>query len=91
MQPSRYEGKAVTITEAQILEKPILLTNYPTASSQVTNGIDGIITELSVDGIANGIEKMLNDSELRDKLSKYNGSKDYGNSYELKKLYKLFD
>ena len=91
VQPSRYEGKAVTITEAQILEKPILLTNYPTASSQVTNGIDGIITELSVDGIANGIEKMLNDSKLRDKLSKYNGSKDYGNSYELKKLYKLFD
>ena len=91
VQPSRYEGKAVTITEAQILEKPILLTNYPTANSQVTNGIDGMITELSIEGIANGIEKLLNDEELREKLSQYNRNKDYGNSYELKKLYKLFD
>ncbi|WP_144266702.1 glycosyltransferase, partial [Clostridioides difficile] len=35
VQPSRYEGKAVTVTEAQILNKPVLITNYPTAKSQV--------------------------------------------------------
>ena len=52
VQPSRYEGKAVTVTEAQILNKPVLITNYPTAKSQVKNGYDGLICELSVEGIA---------------------------------------
>ena len=35
VQPSRYEGKAVTVGEAQILEKPVMITNYTTAKSQV--------------------------------------------------------
>ena len=34
-QPSRYEGKAVTVREAQILGKPVVITNFPTARSQV--------------------------------------------------------
>ena len=43
VQPSRYEGKAVTVTEAKILAKPILITNYSTAESQIEDGIDGVI------------------------------------------------
>lgn len=35
VQPSRYEGKAVTVREAQILHKPIVITDFPTAHSQV--------------------------------------------------------
>lgn len=90
VQPSRYEGKAVAVLEAQILEKPVLITNYPTASSQVTDGIDGVITELSVEGIASGIEKMLKNLMLREGLSKNNKETDFRNSTELEKLYKLF-
>ena len=52
VQPSRYEGKAVTVGEAQILSKPVMITNYTTAKSQVKDGFDGYITELSVEGIA---------------------------------------
>ena len=88
VQPSRYEGKAVTVTEAQILKKPILLTNYTTAKSQVKNGYDGYITELSIDGIANGIEKLYLDKELRNNLINNCANTDYANSYELDKLYK---
>ncbi|MGL4904532.1 MAG: glycosyltransferase, partial [Cetobacterium sp.] len=54
VQPSRYEGKAVTVTEALILKKPVLITDYPTAKSQINHSIDGEITELSVLGIADG-------------------------------------
>ena len=90
-QPSRYEGKAVTVTEAQILGKPIMLTNYATANSQVRNGIDGYITELSIDGIADGIEKLYKDKKLRDLLSNNCKNTNYANSYELNKLYSLID
>ena len=90
-QPSRYEGKAVTVTEAQILGKPIMLTNYATANSQVRNGIDGYITELSIDGIADGIEKLYKDKKLRDLLANNCKNTNYANSYELDKLYSLID
>ena len=43
IQPSRYEGHSVTVREAQILGKPVIITNYPTAKSQIQDGVDGII------------------------------------------------
>lgn len=89
VQPSRYEGKAVTVVEAQILAKPVVITNYTTAGSQVEHGIDGHIAELSAEGIADGIEQLYLDSSYRMKLSSNCSIKSYENSIELKKLYKL--
>lgn len=91
VQSSRYEGKAISITEAQILGKPVLVTNYPTAKSQVRDQIDGMITELSIEGIANGIENLIRNNKLREKLIKNTSTFDYSNTYELDKLYKLID
>ena len=90
VQPSRYEGKAVTVTEAKILGRPIVITKYATASSQVDNGVDGYITDLSIEGIANGIEKLYKDNVLRNNLSNNCNNQNYGNSSELDKLYDLF-
>ncbi|OKL36558.1 glycosyltransferase [Domibacillus mangrovi] len=88
VQPSRYEGKAVTVGEAQILSKPVMITNYPTAQSQVRNGFDGSICELSIEGIANGIEKLYKNACLRVELANNCQRTDYSNSRELDKLYK---
>ncbi|MBS5276030.1 MAG: glycosyltransferase, partial [Clostridiales bacterium] len=38
VQPSRYEGKCVAVREAQILDKPVVITNYTTAQSQLNDG-----------------------------------------------------
>ncbi|NIK76097.1 glycosyltransferase involved in cell wall biosynthesis [Paenibacillus castaneae] len=89
VQPSRYEGKAVTVTEAKILGKPIVITNYPTAASQVTHERDGFITELSVEGIAAGIEKLYLNNELRARIADNCKQHDYSNGYELNRLYEL--
>lgn len=90
-QPSRYEGKAVTVSEAQILGKPVMLTNYATARSQVQEGVDGYITELSIEGIADGIEKLYKDKLLIKTLEENCVSTDYDNSCELQKLYRLMN
>lgn len=90
VQPSRYEGKAVTVVEAQILGKPVLITNYPTATSQIVNGVDGEITELSVDGIVSGIERFYKNRELLKKYEKNCKNKNFENAEELNKLYELF-
>lgn len=89
VQPSRYEGKAVTVGEAQILGKPVIITNYTTAKSQVIENIDGYICELSVEGIANGIEKIYKNNELREVLAFNCSNTNYSNNNELDKLYKL--
>ncbi len=91
VQPSRYEGKAVTVSEAKVLGKPILLTNYDTAHSQLEHGVDGYITELSIDGIVEGVKKLYQDSKLRNRLEITTQQRDYGNSIELEKLYSLFE
>lgn len=90
IQPSRYEGKAVTVGEAQILGKPVIITNYTTANSQVNNGFDGYICELSIKGIVEAIEKLYRDKDLRERLSRNCININYSNSYELEKLYQLF-
>lgn len=89
VQPSRYEGKAVTVSEAKILGKPILITNYPTASSQLENGIEGVICDLSVQGLVNDIENFYLNQELKESLINNISNRDYSNRYELDKLYKI--
>ncbi len=89
VQPSRYEGKAVTVVEAQVLSKPVLITNYPTAKSQVKDGFDGSICELSVKGIADGIEKLYLDSQMREQLVNNCKGTVFSNLNELNKLYSL--
>lgn len=89
VQPSRYEGKAVTVGEAQILGKPVIITNYTTAKSQVKEDFDGYICDSTIEGIADGIEKLFGDKALRDKLSCNCKKSDYRNSNELNKLYDL--
>lgn len=89
VQPSRYEGKAVTVGEAQILSRPVLITNYPTAQSQIRNGFDGTICDLSVEGIADGVERLYHDSDWRNKLADNCKGTDYHNNQELRKLYQL--
>lgn len=90
VQPSRYEGKAVTVTEAQILNKPVLITNYPTAKSQIRDKYDGVICDLSIEGIVNGIEDLFNNKDKLELLEDNCKNSDYSNSYELEKLYSLY-
>jgi glycosyltransferase involved in cell wall biosynthesis len=89
VQPSRYEGKAVTVTEAKVLGKPILITNYPTAKSQVEHGVDGLICNLSIEGLSEGIEKIYYKNDLRKKLISNLNGMDFSNKNEINKLYNL--
>lgn len=56
---SKYEGKPVSIEEAQVLGIPSLVTNYPSASEQIKNGHNGIIVGNSKNEIFICLEKIL--------------------------------
>lgn len=91
IQPSRYEGKAVTVREAQILEKPVIITNYPTAKSQLNDGVDGVIVPDSIEGAADGIEAFLKDKDKQNRIIAYLKTHHYGNEFEIKKIDKLLN
>ncbi|ARJ23258.1 glycosyltransferase [Bacillus sp. TH22] len=91
VQPSRYEGKAVTVREAQILKKPVLITNFSTAKSQLENGVDGYICPMGIKGIVEGIKKMIDDVEFRSEIVNNVSQKNYGNEIEVEKIYRLIE
>lgn len=89
LQPSRYEGKAVTVHEALILNKPVIITDYPTAHSQLMDGFDGIIVPMDIEGSANEIARVIENKELQQKLISNMQSTNYSNESEIEKLYKF--
>lgn len=93
VQTSRTEGWCLTVSEAKILNKPIVTTDAGVMSEQIENGINGIITENdSVEEICNAIEKLILTPALRESfiavLEKYNTN---GNKKEIQKLYSLIE
>lgn len=89
VQPSRYEGKSVTVREAQILHKPVIVTNYPTAPSQIKNGVDGVIVPMDIEGCSQGIIDLIEKKSLQVNIIDYLKSHDYGNEVEVDKIYNL--
>lgn len=90
VQPSRYEGKSVTVREAQMLCKPVVVTAYPTASSQIRNGVDGVIVPLDSEGCARGLADFIRNKELQGHITDYLRLHDYGNESEVQKIDALF-
>lgn len=91
VQPSRYEGKSVTVREAQMFAKPVVITAYPTSGSQLEDGVDGVVVPMDNEGCADGIAKLLNDPKKMQSLSEACRRRDYSNQKEVEKLYELLN
>ena len=89
VQPSRYEGKAVTVREAQMLYKPVVITDFPTAPSQLTDGVDGVIIPMDNKGAAEGLVRFIRNKNLQEHIVARLHTRDYGNEGEVEKIYKL--
>lgn len=86
VQPSRYEGQCVTVREAQMLGKPVVITRYATSASQLEEGVDGVIVPVDNEGCAAGIAALLRSPEKMKMLSDTCLQRDYSNLKEAKKL-----
>ena len=91
VQPSRYEGKAVTVKEAQLLGRPVVITAYPTSSSQLEDGTDGVIVPMDNAGCAENLASLLQDAAELKRLSENCSNRDYSNAEEAKKLTALME
>lgn len=91
VQPSRYEGKAVTVREAQMLCKPVVITRYATSSSQLEDGVDGVIVPMDNEGCAEGIVGLLKKPEHMEQLTAACAQRDYTNAQEVEKIYNILE
>ncbi|MDU1891683.1 MAG: glycosyltransferase [Dysgonomonas sp.] len=89
VQPSRYEGKAVTVREAQVLGKPVVITAFNTSASQLVDGFDGLIVPMEIEEAAKGIQSLIDNKPLQEEFRKNMAITDYGNSKEIELIYNL--
>ena len=74
-----------------MLGKPVVITRYAPAESQLEDGVDGVIVPMDNEGCAQGIAALLRNPEKMKKLSEICLQRDYSNSKEVKKIYQLME
>jgi glycosyltransferase involved in cell wall biosynthesis len=89
VQPSRYEGKAITVREAQILGRPVVITAFATSAGQLRDGVDGVIVPMDIEGAARGIRALIENPALQKRLREATAAADYSCADEIKKIYEL--
>ena len=82
VQTSRFEGYCMTLREAIIFKKPIITTDFESASEQIKDGENGIITKMNVESIYDGIKKVLINENLKNDL-KNNLKNNYVNADDI--------
>lgn len=70
VQTSLFEGFGRTVTEAKILGKAVVSTNFPTAYEQITHEENGLICEMTPDDVASKVLMLINNSALKDKIER---------------------
>lgn len=69
VQPSYEESYGLTIAEAQILGKPVVTTDTVGGKFLVKHEESGLIAEISVDDLAEKIARILDDGDLRQRIT----------------------
>jgi len=86
VQPSRYEGKCVSVIEAQMLHKPVVIAAYTTAHAQLRDGFDGIILPMDNASFAAGMVRVLIDKARTERLTENTKQADYSMAEEITNL-----
>lgn len=92
VQTSLTEGWCLTTQEAKILKKPIVTTNLPVMKEQFINGENGIIAEgTTPEALFMAIKLLIDNPELRQKLTANLCEEQYNVGNELQKLYDFIE
>ena len=68
VQSSSFEGFGLTLSEAKILHKPIVTTNFPSAYDQITDGENGLIAEMTPESLSDRIIRLIDNPDLKERL-----------------------
>ena len=89
MQTTGWEGRSIALFEAQTLCRPIIVSDCPGNTEQIHHGINGLVTKLEPEAIADAVEDLLKHPEKREAFTKYLEETDPGSQNDLPQLYQL--
>ncbi|OXM85220.1 glycosyltransferase [Paenibacillus rigui] len=89
IQTSRYEGRSISIEEAKILGKPIVITNFDTASNHIRHESNGLIARMDAESVASQLERMIQEEALQRQFTANLKKEDFGTEDEIDKFYQL--
>lgn len=70
IQPSISEGFGIALSEAKVLRRPIVSTDFEVVHNLITDNENGLICKKDAKAIAQSIERLINDVALRTHFSK---------------------
>ena len=90
-QASRFEGWCIALAESLVLARPVLASRCAGNEEQVTDGETGVLIDLSVENIVEGMEKLITSPELRAKFTRNLSGVALDFRKDLEMLYELTD
>ncbi|MCR4842917.1 MAG: glycosyltransferase [Eubacterium sp.] len=89
--PSRFEGKSIALQEALTLGCCVVASDVSGNREQISNGEDGILCELSPEGVSSAIGRVLGDDDYRSALANAASKIVYDNDAQVDKLLSVMD
>lgn len=89
VQTSRSECYCTTVMEAKALKKPMVITNVNGSIEQINDGVNGFISDYTVDSIYGKLKILLEDKSIREKFQLELLKESVDTATEMKKLYAL--
>lgn len=82
VQPSREEALSVAMLESQVLAAPMVSTRTVGGMTMVRDGENGVLADMSEDGLATAVERLMKDDELRNRIHQNLKMMDYSREQE---------
>ena len=78
VQPSRHEGWGLTVTEAKLFCRPIIVTDFAGAREQITDGVTGRVGAVDAREIFEAVRETMDSQTLRDRYTANLSREDIG-------------
>ena len=89
--PSLTEAFPMTVCESLLLSTPVVVSSYPAAKEQITDGINGVIAEQNIESLTDKIVCLMKDEALRSSLTLNCGNYYYDNEMAFMQFKRAFD
>lgn len=91
VQPSRFEGYGITVTEAKILRRPMVLTRFNTAELHISHTENGLIADMNPASVAQTVIELMTDSEMRVRFQNNLAIEEFGTEASIEQFEELLE
>lgn len=89
--PSRYEGKPMAVTEAQMIGLPCAVTAYTSANEQIADGIDGKVIPNNDDDVYDFLKNLIHNKYDIEQWKRNIAEKSFSDEVAIKKIEALLE